>query len=360
MRGLGVLFVVSLVIFCCNFDSSDAELSKSLLKLLKKVNKDGPYIGVLTPSFFELNSLLELPSFSPGEIKYIDHAGRRFRIGHIDSKKVILAMTGKGMMNAAATAMSLMTLFHISHVLHYGIAGNADPELNIGDVAIPQHWAHTGLWNWQKYGAGPDAELPLESEGDFTRDYGFLNFGKFNNISDDDDYLENYLNNVWYQPEETYPVDGTPESCDRVFWAPVDRSLFELSKKLEEEVKLDGCLNATTCLPNTPKVVTTKRGSSASIYLDNAAYKSFLNSQFQVGPVDMESAAISLISHQMKMPYLALRALSDQAGEGDDDNSYGINTFKPLACANAIKFLMEIIKKIEASMDSSESMVSSF
>jgi len=34
-------------------------------------------------------------------------------------------------------------------VLHYGIAGNADPKLQIGDVTIPQYWAHTGLWHWQ-------------------------------------------------------------------------------------------------------------------------------------------------------------------------------------------------------------------
>jgi hypothetical protein len=33
--------------------------------------------------------------------------------------------------------------------VHYGIAGNANPSLNIGDVTIPQYWAHTGLWVWQ-------------------------------------------------------------------------------------------------------------------------------------------------------------------------------------------------------------------
>lgn len=34
-------------------------------------------------------------------------------------------------------------------LVHYGIAGNANPQLQIGDVTIPQYWAHTGLWNWQ-------------------------------------------------------------------------------------------------------------------------------------------------------------------------------------------------------------------
>ena len=37
----------------------------------------------------------------------------------------------------------------MTSVLHYGIAGNANPQLQIGDVTIPQFWAHTGLWSWQ-------------------------------------------------------------------------------------------------------------------------------------------------------------------------------------------------------------------
>jgi hypothetical protein len=37
----------------------------------------------------------------------------------------------------------------VKGIVHYGIAGNANPHLQIGDVTIPQYWAHTGLWNWQ-------------------------------------------------------------------------------------------------------------------------------------------------------------------------------------------------------------------
>ncbi|XP_048428718.1 uncharacterized protein LOC125471864 isoform X9 [Pyrus x bretschneideri] len=44
----------------------------------------------------------------------------------------------------------LQTLFKVKGVVHYGIAGNADPQLEIGDVTIPQFWAHSGLWNWQE------------------------------------------------------------------------------------------------------------------------------------------------------------------------------------------------------------------
>ena len=51
--------------------------------------------------------------------------------------------------NAGITTQLLLSLFRIEGVVHYGIAGNADPSLHIGDVAIPKYWAHLGLWNWQ-------------------------------------------------------------------------------------------------------------------------------------------------------------------------------------------------------------------
>jgi len=53
--------------------------------------------------------------------------------------------------NAAITTQLLLSFFDVEGVIHYGIAGNANPDLHIGDVAIPQYWAHTGLWNWQVF-----------------------------------------------------------------------------------------------------------------------------------------------------------------------------------------------------------------
>jgi purine-nucleoside phosphorylase len=52
-------------------------------------------------------------------------------------------------LNAGITTQLLLSYFKVEGILHYGIAGNANPDLQIGDVTIPQYWAHTGLWNWQ-------------------------------------------------------------------------------------------------------------------------------------------------------------------------------------------------------------------
>ena len=52
-------------------------------------------------------------------------------------------------LNTGISTQLLQTLFKVKGVVHYGNAGNADRQLQIGDVTIPQFWAHTGLWNWQ-------------------------------------------------------------------------------------------------------------------------------------------------------------------------------------------------------------------
>jgi len=41
------------------------------------------------------------------------------------------------------------------------------------------------------------------------------------------------LNKVWYQPERIFPVDGTPEVWQSVFWVPVDKTYFEIARKLK-------------------------------------------------------------------------------------------------------------------------------
>ncbi|KAF5938878.1 hypothetical protein HYC85_023137 [Camellia sinensis] len=119
-------------------------------KMISEANKNGPYLGLVTPNPFEMNPLLQSPSFTSSNLT-IDFQGRRFRFGKFDEKDVILVMTGLGMINAGITTQLLVSLFEVEGIVHYGIAGNANPSLNIGDVTIPQYWSHTALWNWQHW-----------------------------------------------------------------------------------------------------------------------------------------------------------------------------------------------------------------
>ncbi|KAL3532471.1 hypothetical protein ACH5RR_005992 [Cinchona calisaya] len=327
-----LLFIAASVIGIAN-----GAVNQYAWERISRINQEGPYLGIVVPNSFEMSPLLQSSSFVPNnKFPYIDFAGRRFRIGRVEDKRVIVVMTGLSMVNAGITTELLLNLFKIKGILHIGIAGNANPELQIGDVTIPQYWAHLGLWNWQRFGDGPNDELALESNGDYTRKIGYLKFSDYNNNTRDD----NLLNNVWFQPEEVFPIDGYPEIRQHAFWIPVNDPYFSLAMKLEG-MELGGCVNST-CLPRTPKVIRVERGVSANVFVDNAAYRKFLHSNFNVTTIDMESAAVALVCLQQRTPFLTIRALSDLAGGGSSISNEAA-TFAPLAASNAVEVLLKFI-----------------
>ncbi|BAS71163.1 Os01g0229800 [Oryza sativa Japonica Group] len=152
-------------------------------------------------------------------------------------------------LNAGLTTQLLLSLFRVKGIVHWGIAGNADEGLQIGDVTIPEHWAHLSLWNWQRYGDGPENELPLEAAGDYTRDLGFLNFSDYTAAGPS----PNELNSIWFQPEEIFPVSGKPEQRQHAFWVPVSSRYFSLAEKLEVHTYTE--LNEITGLAGVTSVI---------------------------------------------------------------------------------------------------------
>lgn len=316
-------------------------LTSELQSKIAKVNQEGPYLGLIIPNAFELDPLLQNPGYTASDT-IIDFAGRRFRFGAIGDKPVILVMTGLSVINAAITTQLLLSFFSVEGVVHYGIAGNANPSLHIGDVTIPRAWAHLALWSWQRYGLGPNDTLPLEENGDYTRRVGYLKFADFTSNVTGGSSFDNQLNNIWYQPEEIFPVDGTPEVRQHALWIPVDHKYHKIARQLKD-LKLEACINSTTCLSTTPKVELVKRGTSAGFYLDNAAYRTFIYNKFHVSPVDMESASVALICLQQRVPFIAFRALSDLAGGGTAESNEA-DTFSPLAATNSVTVVIEFVK----------------
>ncbi|WJX30100.1 hypothetical protein P8452_18673 [Trifolium repens] len=302
---------------------------------ISNINNKGPYIGIVVPNAYELKPLLQSSSFVPHtKFPYFNFAGRHFRIGELEKKKVIVVMTGESMLNAGLATQLLLTLFNVKGVLHYGIAGNLNSKFQIGDVTIPQYWAHTGQWHWQKFG---DKD---EDNEDFNREFGYLKFSNYNNYTKHSKSMENLLNKVWYQPERIFPVDGAPEVWQSIFWIPVDKTYFEIARKLKN-VELSNCVN-TTCLPRKPTVARVKKGVSANVFVNNRAYRDHLKSKFDATPTDMESVAVALVCFQKKIPFIAIRALSDLAGGGSSLTNEA-SIFLSLASQNAFNVLVQFI-----------------
>jgi len=77
---------------------------------------------------------------------------------------------------------------------------------------------------------------------------GYLKFANYNNYTKYSKLEENLLNKVWYQPERIFPVDGTPEVWKPAFWVPVDKTYFEIARKLKVSSTLNDHLITSVCL----------------------------------------------------------------------------------------------------------------
>ncbi|KQK03420.1 bark storage protein A [Brachypodium distachyon] len=329
--------------------AAEGFISKKTWAAVRRANRDGPFVGLVVPNTYEMVPVLNSPSFKASKgVPNIDVQGRRFRFGTIGGQNVVMVMTGLSMLNAGLTTQLLLSLFRVKGIVHWGIAGNANEDLQIGDVTIPEYWAHLSLWNWQRAGLGKDNELPLESAGDYTRDLGFLNFSDYTvgQAATNPELSANKLNSIWYQPEEIFPASGEPEERRHAFWVPASAPYYALAAKLEG-MKLPQCVknnNGTTdkCLPRAPRVARVARGCSANVFLDNAAYRQFIRAKFGCTPVEMESAAVALVAYQQGVPFLTIRSLSDLAGGGSAlGNEAG--EFIGIAAQNAVDVMLRFV-----------------
>ncbi|CAO2199699.1 unnamed protein product [Urochloa humidicola] len=322
--------------------AAEGFISRKTWAAIRRADRDGPFVGLVVPNAYEMDPVLNSPDFKPSSnIPILDVQGRRFRFGTIGGQNVVMVMTGLSMLNAGLTTQLLLSLFRVKGIVHWGIAGNANEDLQIGDVTIPQEWAHLSLWNWQRYGDGAENKLPLEAAGDYTREFGFLNFSDYTVGKGNPELSANTLNSIWYQPEEIFPISGTPEERQHAFWVPVSKRYYKLAGKLEG-IELPACVNATTCLPRAPKVTRVPRGCSANVYTDNASYRQFIRSQFGCTPVEMESAAVALVAHQLNVPFITIRSLSDLAGGGSSLSNEAA-TFLDIAAHNAVEIMFKFV-----------------
>src|SRR5690349_13511439 len=69
-------------------------------------------------------------------------AGLHFTEGTLNGRKVVVALTGIGKVNAAITTTLMIEHFHPAELLFSGIAGGVDPALSPGDLVIGKELAY--------------------------------------------------------------------------------------------------------------------------------------------------------------------------------------------------------------------------
>ena len=252
--------------------------------------------------------------------------GVEFVTGSLEGHDVVLFLSGISVVNAAMTVQLALDHFDIDAIVFSGIAGGVDPGLHVGDVVIADRW-------------GQYLELVFAREvQDGWRtppffDYPYANFG------------------MMFPRSVTVRHAGAAAPEPR-FWFPVDHALLAAVRRAAPGVVLDRCTAQDTCLQQEPRVVVGGPGVSGGAFVDNAAFREYAFATFGARVLDMESAAVAHVAFANRVPFLAIRSLSDLAGGSAGENQ--MEAFLGLAALNAtavVKALLRVIPDLRVLPD---------
>ena len=112
---------------------------------------------ILTAFPAEADAILARTTLDPNPSVVVD--GRHFYLGTLGGKKVIVAMTGLGMVNATQTTETALSHFtpgsgiSLGAVVFSGVAGGFG-RTEIGDVAVPARWTSDDGATWHAVDPG--------------------------------------------------------------------------------------------------------------------------------------------------------------------------------------------------------------
>jgi adenosylhomocysteine nucleosidase len=220
--------------------------------------------------------------------------GVRFTTGSLKARRVVLAHSGIGKVNAAMAATLLVEQFQPAHVLFTGIAGGLNPDLRPGDVVIGAKTAYHDYGEWT-----PEGFRVGRTVDPFT--------GKLNPL-----------------------------------FFPADAGLLGVAEKVAADLKLAPVKPATG--KRTPRVVTGVI-VTGDAFVASPAKKDALRKEFQADATEMEGAAVAQLCWQRRVPCLILRSLSDSAGAQAPEDE---RLFEKTAARNSALLVTGIVGRLEA------------
>jgi len=220
--------------------------------------------------------------------------GIRFTTGSLKDRRVVLAHSGMGKVNAAMAATLLVEQFQPTHVLFTGIAGGLNPDLRPGDVVIGAKTAYHDYGEWTPEGFRVGRTVD--------------------------------------------PFTGKPNPL----FFPANPGLLAVAENAALELKLAPVKTASG--ERTPRVVTGVI-VTGDAFVASAAKKDALRKEFNADATEMEGAAVAQICWQRRVPCVILRSLSDSAGAKAQEN---VLFFEKSAAQNAALLVTSIVGRLEA------------
>lgn len=245
--------------------------------------------------------------------------GREFSIGELSGKPVVVFSSGVSMVNAAMSTQLALDHFEIEGIVVSGVAGGADPALNVGDIAVPSQW---GQYLEMAYARQTEDgfKLPPFLSSDFPN-FGMMftiNIGVFEELAG----------------------DGKSR-----FWFPVHADYLDAAQKAAGQVKLSGTDSDGRTLEKTPQIHVGGGGVSGTAFVDNAKFREWTHNTFDARVLDMETAAIAQVADANGVPFLAFRALSDLAGGESGVNQFDV--FISVSQTNLANFVEAFLENIK-------------
>ncbi len=225
-------------------------------------------------------------------LQTIDFGKRKYQIGEINGKKVVLVFSRWGKVAAATTVTTLITKFGVTNLIFTGVAGAINSKLNIGDIVLGTHFVQHDM------DARPfikQFELPL------------LNISVIESAEDQIDIATTAVQNLL---ETNYLTNLVGQKA-------LDQ--FEI-----KESKLYAGLIA-----------------SGDKFISSEAEKQKLNLAIpSLLCVEMEGAAVAQVCYENDIPFIIIRIISDKSNES------AVHDFNFFVNHIASKFGLEIITRI--------------
>lgn len=216
-----------------------------------------------------------------------------FTEGMLNGRRVVLAQTGIGKVNAASTATLVLEHYNPAQVIFTGIAGGINPNLNPGDIVIGTRVAY------HDYGTiTPDSMLRRKTRNPFT-------------------------------------MEENPE------YFLCDTSLVLLADKAAKHVRLEKFKTNTGS--TSPQII---QGTivTGDVFVASNKATAYLRTRMNADATEMEGAAIAQLCWQQHVPFVVIRSLSDNA---NNNASADVAAFYKIAAQNSSALVMEILRMLK-------------
>lgn len=212
-----------------------------------------------------------------------------FTTGTLRGKRVVVALTGIGKVNAATTTMLAIEHFRPKVVLFTGIAGGIHPQMMPGDIVIGKQVAY--------------------------HDYGTLSSSGM----------------------QRGPTRDPVTHTENPLYFPCDTAWVKLAERSSEKISWEKIVTG-----NGSRVPTVRTGLivTGDVFVASDSATRELYASMKADATEMEGAAVAQVCYQQRVPVLIIRSMSDNAG---NNASHDIKTFYGIAARNSAEFVMAIV-----------------